>query len=390
MTALLNSEIGHSVIGKEEEESKIVTYIQEAENMGIKILPPDIQASQTRFSIEGSAIRFGLLSIKNVGEGAVESLVEARNKKGLFKNWDDFIDRIDVHAANRKVLESLIKAGACDCFGSDHLMTRADLTAQLDISLDWAGSQKLDLSAGQGQLFGIEELKSGRDNKIKVEPWSEHTALAFEKEVLGFYLSGHPLAQHKFDLIAFSQYRLDKLPPAPADPRHAPMVRIVGMITNCKKLITKEKKDPYARFKLEDLHGEIEVVVFPKSYASLARHIVTNNIVVVKGRLSGRETENELLAEEIMTLEEGKRILPSYVKSVRLKITSAGLDDETLDKIKTVIRQHPGDVPVVLDIAIPAQGDYTIETSMNVKYEKKFFQEIEKILGPESWNLRAV
>jgi DNA polymerase-3 subunit alpha len=390
MTALLNSEIGHSAIGKEEEECKLVTYAQEAETMDIKILPPDIQMSETRFAIEGPNIRFGLVAIKNVGEGAVESIIEARRQKGKFKSWEDFISRIDIHAANRKVLESLIKAGACDCFGENRLATRAELMAKLDTSLDWAGSQKQDLSIGQGLLFDAQEFSASLDANVKVEPWSEHTALANEKEVLGFYLSGHPLAQHRLDLLAYSQYRLDRLPPAPADSRGAPLIRIVGMISSAKKLITKEKKEQYARFKLEDLHGEIEVVVFPKSYRNgLAKYITLNNIVVVKGRLSCRETESELLAEEIMTLEDAKRILPSYVGAIRLKLTTTGLDNTLLDRIKAVIKQHPGQLPVFLDIAVPGQGDYTIETTMNVKYEQKFFQEIEKVLGPECWELRS-
>jgi DNA polymerase-3 subunit alpha len=389
MTSLLNSEIGHSAIGKEDEECKLVTYIQDAESMGITILSPNIQTSLSHFSIDGNTIRFGLLSIKNVGEGAVESIVESRTQKGPFKTWEDFISRIELHAANRKVLESLIKAGACDCFGESHVYTRAELMAKLEKSLDWAGSQKQDLSAGQGLLFNAQELSSGLDTNVKVDAWSEHTALSNEKEVLGFYLSGHPLAQHQLDLIAYSQYRLDRLPPAPADPRGAPLIRLVGMITSAKKLVTKEKKEQYARFKLEDMNGEIEVVVFPKSYQNgLAKYITPNNIVVVKGRLSGRDTQNELLAEDIMTLEDARRILPSYVGAIRLKLTSTGLEDEMLDRVKAVIKQHPGQSPVFLDISIPGQGDFTIETNLNVKYEKPFFQKIEGILGPECWELK--
>jgi len=390
-TAILNSEVGHSAVVKEDEESKLSTYIQDAEKFGIKILPPDIQKSEAPFSIDDSNIRFGLVAVKNVGEGAAESIVAARKAKGPFKSWEDFMGRIDLHAANRKVLESLIKAGAFDGFGESYTYTRAELTAKLDQSLESAQSQNKDSAIGQGSLFEPEEFTKNTDSKVKVQPWTEHDALNFEKEVLGFYLSGHPLAQHQHELVAFSQYRLDRLPQGGDDPRTSPMVRLAGMIANAKKLVTKEKKEQYARFKLEDLNGEIEVVVFPKSYANgMSKYIVPNSLVVVKGRLSGRDSSNELLAEEMMTMEEAKKKLVPYTGAIHLKISSAGLEDTSLDKIKGIIKENPGESPVILDVAVPGQGEYAIETDFSVKYSQKFFNDVEKLLGQDSWELKSV
>lgn len=388
MTALLNSEIGRSASGgKEEEESKLVTYIQDAGDMGIAILPPDVQASEGRFTIQNGSIRFGLVAIKNVGAGGAETIVEARKKNGPFKSWDDFIERIDLHAANRKVLESLIKAGAFDTFGKEHTRTRAELMARMDKSLEWAGSQKQDEAIGQGSLFGVAELAANIDTTVKVDPWSEHDALAAEKDVLGFYLSGHPLAQHQHDLFAYSQYKLDRLPPGSTDTRNAPMVRLAGMIVNCKKMLTKEKKEPYARFKLEDLDGAIEAVVFPKTYRSAASYIVPNNIVVVKGRLSARESDTELLVEEIMTIDEAKKKVIPTIGAVHIRLSTAGLEEEMLDRIKAVIAQYPGKSPVIFDIAVPGQGDFALETGLQVKYAAAFFKEIETLVGADSWEL---
>ncbi len=212
--------------------------------------------------------------------------------------------------------------------------------------------------------------------------------LSYEKEVLGFYLSGHPLAQHKHDLLVYSKYRLDKLPKPADDPRHSPLIRVAGMISSAKKLVTKEKKEQYARFKLEDLFGEIEVVVFPKSYKNgLAKYIVPNNIVVVKGRLAGRDSQNELLAEEIMSLDEAKQWLPTFAGNVHIKMTATALEDELLDNVKKVISTHPGSSPVVFEISTVGQGEYCIETQLLVKSSDKFLRDIEKLLGSESVEL---
>ncbi|MCX5782400.1 MAG: DNA polymerase III subunit alpha [Elusimicrobia bacterium] len=390
MAALLNSEIGHSAIGKDEEESKLATYLTDSEKMKIKILPPDIQFSEPRFSIENGNIRYGLTAIKNVGEGVAESITNSRKEKGPFKNWQDFIMRAYLHAANRKVLESLIKAGAFDSFGESYLFTRADLMTKLDKSLELAGSKNQDASIGQGLLFEMTEISDTKINGIKVDAWSEHDALSNEKEVLGFYLSGHPLTKHQQDLLCYSQYRLDRLPQGGADPRSSPLIRVAGIITNAKKLVSKAKNESYARFRLEDLNGQIDVVVFPSSYKNgLSKYIVPNNFVVVKGRLSGRDSGNELLAEEIMSIDEAKQKFAPYVGTIRLKISSAGLETETLENIKTIIKKYPGKSPVVLDVLVAANEEYSIETDLKVKYTDEFLKDIEKIIGPDSWEMET-
>ncbi len=389
MTALLNSEIGRSAVANEE-DNKLVGYLQDTEAMKIKILPPDIQTSPTRFTPENGNIRFGLMAVKNVGEGAVESIIASRSEKGPFKSWNDFINRVDLHAANRKVLESLIKAGAFDSLGAegaDMHFTRADLTSKLDMSLEIAASSKQDESAGQGQLFDSGEFMKEIASPLKVEPWPDHTALAFEKEVLGFYLSGHPLAQHMQDIVSFAQYRLDRLPPGSQDFKNAPMVRLAGMLVNPKRMVSKEKKEQYARFKLEDMYGEIEAVVFPRGYPGLAKYIVPNNFVVIKGKLSARDSNTELIVEDIKLLAEAKQLFTPYLREVHIKVSSAGLEDGLLDQLKNVIGKFPGTSPVLLDVLTPPSGEYVVETGLKIAAEQNFFLELEKMLGPESWEL---
>jgi DNA polymerase-3 subunit alpha len=388
MTALLNSEIGRSAVANED-DNKLVGYLQDAEAMKIKILPPDIQTSPSRFTPENGNIRFGLMAVKNVGEGAVDSIVRERSTKGPFKNWNDFISRIDLHAANRKVLESLIKAGAFDSFGKEMHLTRAELTAQLDKSLEVASAGKHDELAGQGQLFDAGEFLKDTALPLKVEPWTDHMALTNEKEVLGYYLSGHPLAQHTQDIVSFAQYRLDRLPPGSQDFRNAPMVRLAGMLVNPKRMVSKEKKEQYARFKLEDMHGEIEAVVFPRGYPGLAKYITPNNFVVVKGKLSARDSSTELIVEDIKPLSEAKQIFKPYLREVHIKVSSVGLEDGLLDQLKGMIGKFPGASPVLLDVLTPPSGEYVVETGLKIAAEQNFFNELEKMLGPESWELQS-
>lgn len=387
MTAVLNSEIGRSAVSNEE-ENKLVGYLRDAESLRIEILPPDIQASDVRFSTENGKIRFGLLAIKNVGEAACLDIISERNTNGAFKSWNDFISRVGASAVSKKTIESLIKAGALDTFGSDYKTLRAELFAKIEDSIDALGSKKDDISSGQGFLFEAGEVTLKPSVTQNAQAWSEHNALSYEKEVLGFYLSGHPLANHMQDIVAYSHFRLDKIPTPTADPRTAPLTRVAGIITSVKKLATKQGKEPYARFKLEDPYGEIEVVAFPKSYARLMKYITPNNLVVVKGKLAGDELQPELLLEDIKTLKEAKVLYTPNSGALHIKLSSAGLEDEMLEKVSEILKKYPGKSKVVFDIDTPGHGSYTVETDFSVTPEANFFKAIEKALGPECWQFQ--
>ncbi|MDR1696373.1 MAG: DNA polymerase III subunit alpha [Endomicrobium sp.] len=382
LTALLNSEIGRSAV-KDNEDSKLVMYIEDAENFGIKILPPDIQHSGSKFKTENGNIRFGMLAVKGVGEGVTSAIEEARSG-GEFKSWDDFLQRIDLKSVNKKALENLAKAGVFDSFGKNKFEIRADIIASIDKSVDAAAKIKAEKESSQGFLFGGDEAVNNLITLKKADkPLETLEALGFEKEVLGFYISGHPLTPRKRELVAYSNYSLDRLPvPKPnVDFKNAQIVRVAGMIASVKKLVSKTKKEPYARFKLEDLHGSVDIVMFPKKYEQLQNYLVQNSVVVVKGLLMGTDALPEITVEEIMTIDEAKRKFQPNCGEVHVKLSTTRSDDSLIDELKEVFARHKGKAKVFLDLDDPSHGVYRIETGFLSDCSDNFINDIEKIVG---------
>jgi DNA polymerase-3 subunit alpha len=300
LTALLNSEIGRSGV-KDNEKNKLVTYINNASLFGIKILPPDIQYSKGNFDIEDKNIRFGLLAIKNIGVNITESIEQARIKNGQFKDWNDFLNKINLKIINKKALESLIKAGVFDSFGKNKFLIRTTLIENMDLSVNNAIKIKQDKNSVQGLLFNsLENFYPIQTQTTK--SYDQFKILDSEREVLGFYLSGHPLEQIRKKISIYSDFRLDKLPEY-----EAVHIRIAGMITSIKKLISKIKKKSYARFKIEDLYGSIDAILLPKNFKKFNMHLIHNNIVVVKGTLTGlHHGQQEIIIENIITIDKAK------------------------------------------------------------------------------------
>jgi DNA polymerase III subunit alpha len=405
MTALLTSEIGHSTVGREE-GSKLVNFISEAEEMGIKILPPDVLHSLSSFSLEKfpdmaadagtpqiDAIRFGLLAIKNVGEGAVDAIVDAREKGNMFKSLEDFCHHVDMRQVNKKVVESLIKSGAMDKLSPDEpLKGRPKFLLQMDMLMAHAVKLKEDAESGQEALFDLKEVSRpvvkgtgpGTVSPGGDPGWSEHELLAYEKEVLGFYLSGHPLARYQSELNLFSTHRLDKLPQASNT-----SVRIAGMIVSVRRLVTKARKEPYARCQFEDLHGMVDLVVFPKAYATLSQYLKSAEMVVVSGRMNRRLDEGpvEILVEDMIPLARARE---QYVSELLVKMITPGLEDSVLEDLRKTLERHPGRCLVCLEVQTPPKGTVIVETDLRVKPSEQLFQEIEQRLGRESWQIIKV
>lgn len=379
MTVLLSSEIGRATL----EKSRLAEYIDEAKKMGIKILPPDVQHSFTYFSIEfaqgGDCIRYALSAIKNVGESAAEVIVQEREKNGKFKSWEDFLWRIGLSrqgGLNRKALESLIKAGACDCFGK----YRAQLFASLDTLLEKVyREQKF---ARQESFFT--DLSLPREDILKVTQvaeWPEHILLAYEKEVLGFYFSGHPLARWSKELRLYSSYSLARLKNEPELFENT-NVRCAGMIVNVRRLISKEKKQQYARFKLEDLDDEIDVLVFPKSYANgLAKHLIHNAMVVVSGRINSREEKIELIADDILPFSQARE---KYVQYLWVKLLAPALEDSFLERLKKILEIHPGRCKVGLRLVTPTHEELLLESGLMITPNEELVNDLEKLLDKEA------
>lgn len=375
MTALINSEIGRTT--KKEEDNKIVMYLKECENYGINILPPSINKSEPLFSIEGNDIRYGLLAIKNVGENAAAHIKDIR-KSSPYKSPYDFILRTMSHHLNRRTIESLIKSGAFDEFGESAGYVRAEFLAKLDNYMEFTSGIINNGGAGS-LLFGIDETEPKFN--VEVNPFSEHECLKQEKEVLGCYLSGHPLAKHEHELLTYSTHRIkDLLSETP--PRT--VIKVAGVIENVKKLVTKGKKETYVRFLLEDTEADIEVVVFPRDYKNgMAPKIKGGNMVVVRGKLNDRETR-EIIAEDIVTLEEARKTVPVRYEKMTIKMIPAGFEEDSLNKLKKLFLSHPGETRVYVEASLPQAGRYLIDTEIGVKVDKALFENVKKIVGEEN------
>jgi DNA polymerase-3 subunit alpha len=385
LTALLNSEIGRCAI-KDNEDSKLVMYLDDAATFGIKVLPPDIQYSDGKFKIEGTNIRFGLLAIKNIGEGFTQSIEQSRivnDKEPKFADWDDFLQRIDLKSTNRKALESLAKAGAFDSLGKDTLEIRASILQSIDSSVEKITKIKQEKESAQGFLFDTKETMTKGSSLQKTKPLESFEALEYEKEVLGFYLSGHPLTPRKREIIAYSNYRLDKLPEPKenVDFKTAQIVRVAGMIVSIKKLISKAKKESYARIRIEDLHGSIDAVLFPKPFEKFFSYLTPNNVVVVKGGLMGSHGQSEIVVEDIMTIDEAKDKFPPNSGEVHVKLSTTRYDDALSEDLKKIFDLHKGKSKVYIDLEDSLHGNFSIETEYLANCSDNFINDVEKIIG---------
>ncbi len=285
-------------------------------------------------------------------------------------------------------MESLIKAGAMDSLepGVPVEEGRARLLGSLDSTVGRLAGVREDMANGQGQLFSAESLPQPELPKTEeVKPLTEHDLLKFEKEVLGFYFSGHPLLSVESQLRCAATHRIEELKAEITTP-----VRVAGMITQVKRMITKSKGEQWARCVLEDLSGEINLLVFPRAYASgLGEQLQAGRMVMASGRLTfnklGQEGAAELIVEEILPLEAA---MMRFAKRLRLSCKSAALEDDVLEDLSRTLDLHQGKCPVTLEHEAP-EGLAVLEVSQKVKLDKNLLDSIEKILGEKSWRIES-
>ena len=356
MAGLLSNEINNT--------EKISVFVGECKRMGISILPPDINKSGLKFTPElweGSqrpdsrsteaaptlnAIRYGLAAIKNVGEAAMAMAICERAQRGGFSSLEDFCARLDSRVANRKMLESLIKAGAFDFTGRD----RAELFACIDESLNASAIAQRDRAAGQVSLFDEQTHAATAVRRQPIRPWNEHEKLSYEKELLGFYVSGHPLDAYA-DIFAAKKYRsiasLGEL-----DDRA--QFKIAGAIVEVEKKFTKKEGKPFAVVWLEDLVDALEVVVWNEVYLKVSDVLVPGRVVELKATLDRRDEMLRATAVEIKPLAAARSNGAteraedtSQVSAIRLRFSSATTGDE-LRQIRNILASSPGRHPVQL------------------------------------------
>jgi len=371
MSALLTSERDNT--------DKIVEYVNEANHMGIKVLPPDINESEALFKVtDDKTIRFGLIAVKNVGAGAVESIIQAR-ACGAFLSLQDLCQRIDLRLVNRKVMESLIKCGALDTFTSP----RAQMLVALDTLLEFASKTQKEKAKGQMSFFDAGVSQNGFKNTVnnipQVKEWPQPQLLAFEKEMLGFYVSGHPLARYAHELKRFTSCSTANL----HDYEDGREIKLVGLIAKIKQTVTRAKQERMAILKLEDLEGIVEVLVFPQAFQKSSRYIQPNTVVLVKGRLDRREDTPKIVANDLFPMDEVYKLISS------VNINLSGIRENLFETLKELLTRYPGRIPLYLHLDTPAKSrvHLVVGDGLFVSPSDKLVQDIESLLGEDRVSL---
>jgi DNA polymerase-3 subunit alpha len=358
-----------------------VEYVNEAERMGLTVLPPDINESNILFNVvDPKTIRFGLLAVKNVGAGAAESIVEAR-KEGKFISLENLCSRIDLRLANRKVLEALIKCGAMDSFA----MPRAMMFAGLDIVLESASRQQRDKAKGQLSFFdtGFAENGNGFKTPAKsiphVKEWPEPQLLSFEKEMIGFYITGHPLARYAKQLKRFTSTSISNL----HTHKDEDQIKIVALIAKIKHTVTRAKQEKMAILKLEDLDGVVEALVFPRSFQKISSYIQPNTVVLVSGTIDLKEDTPKIIVNEMLPVDE------IYKQISGVKINLSGIRENVFDSLKEILASSHGSVPIYLHLDTPAKSkvQVIVGDGLYVSPSEKLISDIEGLVGEERLSL---
>ncbi len=372
MSALLTSESGNT--------DKIVKYINECREMQIPVLPPDVNQSDLTFTPAGSAIRFGLGAVKNVGGGAVEAIVAAREVEGKFTSIFNFCERVNLGAVNRRVIESLIKAGAFDSTEAN----RAQLTEALDRAIDSGLRIARDREMGQHGLFGMlaDEVKSEQP-LAPLQDWTMQEKLAGEKEVLGIYVSGHPLDRYKEKIADLATHFTDRLEGLE---KNTP-VALCGLLTCLVRKTNREGKY-WAALKVDDGHGTIDGMVFANRYEELLGSIKEDAAVFIRAMILTEEGgPPKLSIQELVSLDEARVDLPSLIAiRVFLKDESSA---EKADALNQLFVRKTGNTEVRLKLEKPRDFSVIMDVSTRVRCDREFRSELEKICGPESMEVLA-
>lgn len=361
--ALLTNEMSNT--------DKLEKYKEESESSGIEVLPPDVNTSERKFSVEGERIRFGLEGIKRVGAKAVSAILEARSTEGEFTSIYDFCERVDLSKVNRQVVDSLIKSGAMDCISG----SRAQKLAACDEAMKHGASVQKERSTGQMSLFGAEE--TDYDSYLPdVPPFEENELLNFEKEVMGFYISRHPLAKHREEIEKYATERIDDI----KDKRSGKHVVIGGMIKNVKTFYTKKKNEKMAVLDFEGLSGSCRVVCFPSVYSEYGALVAEDNMLFVEGKIDNVRDENTVIADRLITFEDAPL---EFVRHVVISISTAGMNEETVQQASSLFRKYRGDKPVFYEIETHDKNIITVECGreFRVKPVVGFCEEASGLFG---------
>lgn len=371
MSALLTSEIGNF--------DKLPFFVSETEQMGLDLLAPDINSSDTVFKpASKNAIRYGLAGIKNVGQSAAETIVREREENGPYTDLINFCSRLCNRIPTRKLLESLIRCGALDSIDKN----RARLFNAIEYASSRAEEEMQDRLSGQGNLFDL--MESGPAEAISNDlpdshPWSQSELLAGEKELLGVYMSGHPLTEFAPLLQRYQLTDVNGLP----ELEEKSLTRLGGIISAVTKKVTRSSKKMMAILQVEDLDGDIEVLVFPEKYETYAGSLVKDSPVLICGEVSRRDDKPKLIAHEVYPLAEAPT---RFAQKISLLIPTASLKDSKLDDVKNLLAQYPGKTKVGICLEFPTGEKVFLDADREFRVfpSEELVQQLQHELGEES------
>lgn len=368
MAATLSSEIGDS--------SRIVTLMEECKRMGIQVLPPDVNESVGKFKVFKDKIRFGLEAVKNVGQSAINSIVAAREKYGRFTSIFQFCEEADLRLVNKKALESLICAGA---FDSVH-KNRAQLLAGVELAMNYGQAVQKDRRKGQTTLFDLEAgpgLTQKEPELLPVPEWPRSQILAKEKEMLGFYVSGHPLTKYEEELKVFSTFTTETID-AVADGQE---VILGGIIVGVKPNIDK-KGNQMAFATLEDFLGTVEVLVFSDCFERKRSLVRNGSMVLIKGRTSTREAEKaKIIASDVISLDKAYQEVGGLL---HLRIGPQIAGDDFVPQLKETLSSHAGKSKVILHLRTEKEELKMGVKNIKVKLSRELIKKLREGLGEEN------
>ena len=385
MAALLTYEMDNT--------DKVVDYIDECRDMAIEILPPDINESNVDFTPlykgrdageKKGVIRFGLAAVKGVGEKAVEQIIAAGEKVGKFRSLFHFCENVDLRAANKQVLEALIKAGAFDRLGGN----RAQLMAALEKAMQHGSGLQADKQAGQmnffGQMVGEDEYADDAQRPPNVAPWPEPQMLAFEKQVLGFYVTSNPLSHYAETINLYSTHASNQLVEVGQDRP----VTIGGMITKTRYHVTKRGRNAGAKmavFILEDLQGQTEVVLFPEMLKKFEEFLVEDTVVFVRGKVDCKREKPNIFAEEMIALDD---VTEKLAAKVRIRLRSEDVTQAKVAEIKSICEHHRGKSPLCVSVMTDkGRVSATADKSLAVNPNLDFCRKMRQLVGAENFQL---